>query len=57
MNWKRMLAYVTGSVDEQLLLRNEYLITENRILRNQIKGRIRLTDPERISLAEIGLSD
>jgi len=52
-----MLAYVTGSVDEQLLLRNEYLITENRILRNQIKGRIRLTDPERISLAEIGLSD
>jgi transposase InsO family protein len=48
-----MLAYVTGSVDEQLLLRNEYLITENRILRNQIKGRIRLTDRERISLAEI----
>jgi putative transposase len=47
-----MLAYVTGSVDEQLL-RNEYLITENRILRNQIKGRIRLTDPERISLAEV----
>src|SRR5262249_20244915 len=37
INWKRMLAYVTGSVDEQLLLRNEYFITENRILRNQIK--------------------
>jgi len=53
MNWKRMLVYVTGSVDEQLLLRNEYLITENRILRNQIQSRIRLTDPERISLAEI----
>ena len=51
MNWKRMLAYVTGSVDDELLLRNEYLVTENRILRNQIKGRIRLTDPERISLA------
>ncbi|MEN9631812.1 MAG: hypothetical protein RL077_216 [Verrucomicrobiota bacterium] len=29
-------------------------MTENRILRNQIKGRLRLTDPERISLAEIG---
>jgi len=27
-------------------------VTENRILRNQIKGRIRLTDPERNSLAE-----
>src|SRR5450759_2317880 len=51
MNWKRMLAYVTGSVDEELLARNEYLVTENRILRNQIQGRIRLTDPERICLA------
>jgi hypothetical protein len=46
-----MLAYVTGSVDEELLVRNEYLVTENRIQRGQIKGRIRLTDPERISLA------
>jgi len=46
-----MLAYVTGSVDEELLARNEYLVTENRILRKQIQGRIRLTDPERISLA------
>ena len=46
-----MLAYVTGSVDEELLARNEYLVTENRILRGQIKGRIRFTDPERISLA------
>lgn len=46
-----MLAYVTGSVDEELLARNEYLATENRILRGQLKGRIRLTDPERISLA------
>jgi len=51
MNWKRILAYVTGSVDEELLAQNEYLVTENRILRNQIQGRIRLTDPERISLA------
>src|SRR5712664_1106252 len=52
MNWKRMLAYVTGSVDEELLARNEYLVTENRILRSQIKVRIRLTNRERISLAE-----
>jgi hypothetical protein len=29
MNWKRMLAYVAGSVDEELLGRNEYLVTEN----------------------------
>jgi putative transposase len=49
-----MLSYISGSVDQELLLRNEYLATENRILKNQIKGRLRLTDPERISLAEIG---
>jgi transposase InsO family protein len=54
MNWKRLLAYITGSVDQELLLRNEYLATENRILRSQIEGRVRLTDPERRSLAEIG---
>jgi hypothetical protein len=42
-----MLAYISGSVDEELLLRSEYLATENRILKNQIKGRLRLTDPER----------
>ena len=49
MGWKRLLAYITGSVDQELLLRNEYLITENKILRNQIKGRLRLSDPERIA--------
>ena len=38
----------------QLLLRNEYPVTENRILRNQITGRVRLTDGERKALAEIG---
>ena len=54
MNWKRLLAYITGSVDQELLLRNEYLATENRILRNQLKGRLRLSNDERMSLAEIG---
>ena len=54
MDWKHLLAYITGTVDQELLLRNEYLVTENRILRNQIKGRIRLSDGERKTLAEIG---
>src|SRR3989454_11023731 len=54
MDWKTLLAYVTGSVDEQLLLRNEYLVTENRIMRQQIKGRVQLTDADRTTLAEIG---
>ena len=54
MDWKHLLAYITGTVDQALLLRNEYLVTENRILRSQIKGRVRLTDGERTTLAEIG---
>ena len=54
MDWKTMLSYISGSVDEELLLRNEYLVTENRILRNQLQGRLRLTDGERRSLAELG---
>jgi hypothetical protein len=40
MDWKPLLAYITGTVDQELLLRNEYLVTANRILRNQSKGRL-----------------
>src|SRR5262245_20984437 len=54
MDWKTLLAYITGTVDQELLLRNEYLVTKNRILRNQIKGRVHLSDGERTSLAELG---
>ena len=54
MDWKTMLAYVTGSVDEELLRRNEYLVAENRILRAQIPSRVKLSDGERRTLAEIG---
>jgi putative transposase len=54
MDWKHLLAYITGTVDQELLLRNEYLVTENRLFRNQITGRVRLTDAERKTLAEIG---
>src|SRR5256712_7030188 len=54
MDWKTLLAYITGTVDQELLLRNEYLVTENRILRNQLRGRLRLSDGERTALAEMG---
>jgi putative transposase len=54
MDWKTLLAYISGSVDEELLLRNEYLVAENRILRDQIKGRVQLSDAERLTLSEIG---
>jgi hypothetical protein len=54
MDWKQLLASIMGSVDEELLLRNECLVTENRILCQQIPGRVRLSDGERKTLAEIG---
>ena len=54
MDWKPWLAYITGSVDQELLVRNEYLVTENRILRQQITGRVRLSDGMRKTLAELG---
>ena len=54
MDWARILAYITGTVDQELVLRNEYLVAENRILKAQIKiRRLRLTDAERVTLAEI----
>jgi len=54
MEWARILAYITGTVDQQLLLRNEYLVAENRILKAQLQGRRRLSDAERARLGEIG---
>jgi hypothetical protein len=41
-------------VNRELLLQNEYLAAENRILRSQLPTRLRLTDPERSTLADIG---
>ena len=54
MDWPRILAYITGTVDQELLLRDEYLVAENRILREQINGRLLLSDSEKKTLAEIG---
>jgi putative transposase len=54
MDWARMLAYVTGTVDQQLLARNEYLAAENRILKSQLNGRLKVSDAERGVLGEIG---
>jgi len=54
INWARLLAFVTGLVNQELLLQNEYLAAENRILRAHLPSRLRLSDPERCTLAEIG---
>jgi hypothetical protein len=47
MIWAQLLAYVAGTVDRELLLRNEYLATENRILNAQIEGRLLLSQEEK----------
>ncbi len=48
------LALISGKVEEELLIRNEYLAAENEILKSKLKGRIGFKDTERIKLAEIG---
>ena len=52
MEWKTVLAYITGTVDQELLLRNEYLVAENRILWNQITGRKRTGTPTPFTFAK-----
>src|SRR6266478_2992385 len=54
MDWARILAFVRGIVDKELLARSEYLVAENRILKTQLKGQLKLSDAERATLAEIG---
>jgi putative transposase len=54
MEWARILAYITGTVDQELLLWNECLLAENRVLKAQLPGRLRLSDAERATLGEIG---
>jgi putative transposase len=54
INWARLLAFVTGLVNQELLLQNEYLAAENRILRCHLPVRLRLCNAERCTLAEIG---
>ena len=41
-------------MNQELLLQNEYLAAENRILRGRLPARLCLSDPERRTLAEIG---
>ncbi len=48
------LALVSGRVEEEILLRNEYLAAENEILKSKIKKPLRFNDHERIRLAKIG---
>ena len=52
-DWLRLLGYVTGLVNQELLLKNEYLVAENRILKAHIRRRLLRSDGEKATLAEI----
>ena len=45
MDWLRILAYIIGTVDQELFLRNEYLAAENQILKAQLKTPLRSPTP------------
>ena len=48
MKTEEALVMIGGHVDEELLLRNEYLDAENKILRGKLLGQIKLSNTERI---------
>ena len=48
------LALVSGKVEQELILRNEYLAAENEILKSKLAKPPRFNDHERIRLAKIG---
>src|SRR3982074_1595760 len=54
MDWARLVACVRGTVDQELRARNEYLAAENRLMKAQLTGRLKLSDAERGALGEIG---
>jgi hypothetical protein len=54
MNWKTLLGALSASVDAELRLRNAYLAAENRLLRQQIPGRMLLSNGDRHALAAVG---
>lgn len=53
MGFAGLLDDITGTVDQELLLQNEYLAAENRLLRAQIKGGLPLPDGKRATPSEI----
>ncbi len=54
MCWKTLLAAVSGHFNEEFARQIDFLKAENKILKKQIKGRLRLNDAERRTLAELG---
>ena len=57
MPWRKILACATGQIEPELLKKLEYALEENRVYRAVLErqeGRLKLTNAERIALAEKG---
>jgi len=54
VKWLKLLAVAMGALNEETLLKYEYLVAENKILRKQVPGAVKLTDADRVKLAELG---
>jgi hypothetical protein len=48
------LALVNGNVEQESLIRNEYLAVENKILKSKLNKPVQFSYIERIQLAKIG---
>jgi hypothetical protein len=58
MPWKKMLAWVTGQIDDSLRQKLEFVLEENRVyraLRDRHSPQWQLQDAERKALAEKGV--
>lgn len=49
-----IMTLAKGRIEQELLLRNQYLAAENEILRSRIEGRLLLTGEEKALLARLG---
>ncbi len=47
------LVLISGKVEEEILIRNEYLAAENEILKSKLTGTVKFKEAERIRLAKI----
>jgi hypothetical protein len=54
MECAEAIALVKGHIVRELLLRNEYLAAENKILKSTLEGRVAFTGAEKVRLAKIG---
>jgi len=55
MGWNELLAWVAGKIDQELQAKLQYVVAENRILRSQMSGQLRLTGPQRLTLPTLGI--